>query len=331
MKYEAQLAELADAVDLHQDGSFSWFGHRSGKLDARTRRKMGVELMDRRLSYLLTSRLYESFYLPGGASRWRPTTSADAFGDPKFLKALQLANCSRGPWQSGWLVRATEPEIIVERDGLQFRVRRDQVQPQGGESLQAGEHVSLHLPREHRGLSPGFYMAVGDVSVERDDGPFVRFYWHLAATAAPLLLRLVTSRLAESHVLYRLKVANHPRAYDRTDAGVIYVAQAQYEAATHLLAKIYGELRPFMRPTVPALTKQVRPGLGIAHDPDDGDSYGMNRCRIIAEAIIEASRAERRRGDLLAVIRKAFTTHGLDPNRPFLRSSAEPDLTFPAG
>jgi hypothetical protein len=43
-----------------------------------------------------------------------------------------------------------------------------------------------------------------------------------------------------------------------------------------------------MRPGTPVFTKFLAPGLGLAEDPGQGDSFGQHRCRLLADAMILA-------------------------------------------
>jgi hypothetical protein len=66
-------------------------------------------------------------------------------------------------------------------------------------------------------------------------------------------------------------------------------------------------------------TRALRPGVGLAEEPNTGESFGMNRCRLVAEGIADAWR----RGDQSlpgreAAIAARFTAAGCDLSRPHL-------------
>ena len=62
-----------------------------------------------------------------------------------------------------------------------------------------------------------------------------------------------------------------------------------------------------LRPGTPALTKPLGEGIGLAEDPPGGDSFGMNRCGLLAEAMVRAAERGVRTGqERLALVEEAF-------------------------
>src|SRR5207249_725135 len=157
----------------------------------------------------------------------------------------------------------------------------------GGRTTAIGTSAAVRLPKELLNFSPGFYMALGDEPLpSQEQEALVRLYWHLVSEAAPLLIEHMTARLNRAHISFRLKVVNEPGRYTRCDAGVLYVARRHYDEVAALTFEVYERLSDELRPQVPAFTKQLAPGLGLAEEPGDGESFGMHRCRLLADGII---------------------------------------------
>ncbi|MDD1477914.1 T3SS effector HopA1 family protein [Arthrobacter sp. H16F315] len=317
---ETLVAELLEAAQLHDDGTYSWFGSRSAPLPARVRRELAPEAAREYLLTQVSSVLYQWFYATGGAVRAHESTWVLPSGDESFTAELRSANRSIGPWQSGWVVVQDRPHVLIERDGLRFRALPSQVRSANGAVI--GAKVEARLPSEHLNMSPGFFMVLGD----QDDTPMeaagrVRYYFHLAPRSASMFLELVTSAMNGIGVPFRVKVLNHPEAYRRCDAGVLYVPRIHHERVLPSLLEVHRRLAPTIGPRVPAFTKLVRPGLGVAMDPGDGSSFGQHRCGIVARALVDAHASQVRGTNArLEAVRQAFRYARLDLNRPHLAS-----------
>ena len=143
----------------------------------------------------------------------------------------------------------------------------------------------------------------------------MRFYWNLRAEDAPTLVKGATQLLNDDQIPFRLKVVNDPAHYDRCDAGVLYVQRADYEQVLPIVRRILVELGGNLKKATPVFTKVLAPGLGLAEEPAvSGDSFGMDRCRLLAEAIVRIhERAVAGATDRLAVIEEVFAEDGNQP------------------
>ncbi|QWZ07572.1 hypothetical protein KRR39_19400 [Nocardioides panacis] len=76
------------------------------------------------------------------------------------------------------------------------------------------------------------------------------------------------------------------------------------------------DLRPFLAVGVPALTLPIGRGAALSENPADGRTFGENRCRLVAEAVIGSMRVHHRAQVDRAIAR--FAAAGVDPERPYL-------------
>jgi hypothetical protein len=76
------------------------------------------------------------------------------------------------------------------------------------------------------------------------------------------------------------------------------------------------DLRPFLSAGVPALTLRIGPGASLSENPADGRTFGENRCRLVAAAVIGSMRVHHRAQVDRAIA--AFAEAGVDPERPYL-------------
>ena len=129
-------------------------------------------------------------------------------------------------------------------------------------------------------------------------------------------MHVLTSRLNSASLPFRAKVVNDPARYTRCDAGVLYVHRHDYDAVAPVVRATYRELADGLRPATPAFAKPLAPGLAVAEDPGDGDSFGMHRARLLAEGIVAAG--ERGSDDAVAVVAERFAAAGLDLDKPYV-------------
>ncbi len=111
---------------------------------------------------------------------------------------------------------------------------------------------------------------------------------------------------------------------------MLYLLKEDLDVAVPLLAEVYGEVRGDLKRPVPALTKRIAPGVGLAEDPEGGnDSFGMHRCRLLAEGLVRGwERGAESVEDRLAVVIETFEEAGIDPERPYLNPGSVDDYDF---
>jgi type 2 lantibiotic biosynthesis protein LanM len=158
-----------------------------------------------------------------------------------------------------------------------------------------------------------------------EDLQLLRFYWNLTPAGAAPLMRSLTSELNRAGLPFSFKVVNAPSGFTRCDAGVLYVRKSDYEAVSGIVRLIYPKIADNLNQRVPAFTKRLAPGLGLAEDPGRKlDSFGLHRCRLLAEGLIRASR---QRNDSLPhrlqVVWDHFARNGISLEKPFLSSGSK--------
>jgi hypothetical protein len=331
-----QVAEGAlGAVAIRGRTSFSWFGVPAGDLPAHTESAMSPADARAYLLYQLQTRLYGDFYTQGEA---KPSLSdghvMPPLGPSPFVQALSEANHGTGSLESGWTIVAEDADrLVVERGGLRLWSQPSGVAAANGAPLQPGAAVAVLMPKELLRLSPGYYMALGNRELPTDgSGTIVRFYWDLRSEGAVGLVELLTRSLNDAGHAFRLKVVSDPASYTRCDAGVLYTLASEYEAVAEIVARIYGDVAPVLNAATPAFAKTLAPGLALAEDPSGGmESFGQNRCQLLAEAMIEAAeRGLQSLPERLEVVAERFRAAGLDLDQPYLNSGSTDRYAWPA-
>lgn len=312
--YRKQVAAALGAVRIRGDTRYAWLGRPSRPLP----KPVEAELTEtERRAYLvscLREELYASFYCHGHpvAPRWGEPQPVAA--DEWLLSALSDANGGRGSSEPEWsVVRVEGDEAVVTSDRLRARV------PVGELSAppRPGAAVSLAVPSGLPALAPGFYTVVSDAAGV--PGPVVRAYWSITRASAPALVRELTSRLNRDQVPFRLKVADHPARLDRCDAAVLYLPHDAFGGLRATLHEVALSIR--LRPRVPAFTRELAPGAGLAEDDGAGDSFGVSRCALLADGIVRAHERAVRGDAAVDVIAERFAEAGVELDAPYREPS----------
>lgn len=250
-----------------------------------------------------------------------PTVPAQ---DDNLLQELSAANTSRERWEAGWQIYQVLPsgQVWAHRYGLTRMLWPGEFVTHEGPGVapRVGASVSVFFARESLTMQPGFYFAFGEsVADQQDDTSLVRFYWNIKPSGATNLIRLVTQELNRFQVPFRFKTTSRRANYVRLDAAVLYVNKRFFRIVAELVPDVCREIPEHLQPETPLFTKRLAPGLALAEDPGNGESFGMSRSRIVAEGIwnayVQGSQAEQAR---LQEVINAFSRYEIPFERPYL-------------
>jgi hypothetical protein len=254
--------------------------------------------------------------------------------NPAFLEALSAANTGREHWDAGWQIQQSyqSGQIAAVKGAMTRLVWPGEFHSHGapGVAPQPGTQISLFAPRESRTSQPGFYYAFGEaLADQQDDFGILRFYWNVTADGAAALIRNLTQALNRFAIPFRFKCLQLPELFDRTDAAVLYIAKRHYRVAASILPDVHRAIRPSLEPATPLFAKTLADGLGFAEDPKTGESFGMSRCRLVAEAVCRAHEqgahsAEARLERVIA----AFAAARLSLDAPYLNAGSTDRYAF---
>jgi hypothetical protein len=331
------LQAIVSAVNIHSASSFSFAGGAPvnvGPSGFGQSKNVGPQTPVEPLIQALQSTLYSSCYVrPFDGSSGYPSgiQPLQAASDPGFPARLSQANCSRDHWEPGWIVHQLgHGGMIFVHKGERHRAVQPGEFAGAGMAPQPNQMVSLQVLRESFQMQPGFYFVFGEtISDQYDDFSIVRFYFHLKPEGAPLLIKKLTTDLNLFHVPFRMKCLTDPAQYVRSDSAVLYVSQRFFRITATLLSTLAGA--QWLRPSTPFFTRELAPGLAVAEDPGNGESFGMHRCRMVAEGIVDAwlQRTQSLEARMTAV-RQRFLQNGLTLERPYMSAASQDVFEFPA-
>ncbi len=177
-------------------------------------------------------------------------------------------------------------------------------------------------------VQPAWYMAHG-----RPEPPatkWLRFYWHVSSQGAPVLLGLATEILHRLQVPFRLKVLLDT-SIDRRDAAVLYLPLNRWIVARDFVEAISRQLEDLraLHPEIPLFAKLVRPGVGLAEDPQTGLSFGLHRSGLVARALARNYLAGHTGEDQQwSALSAEFAREGLSIDRPYLNAASRDVYEF---
>ncbi|MBV8772805.1 MAG: hypothetical protein JO166_10840 [Deltaproteobacteria bacterium] len=319
--FSAQIAAAIRAVVIHSDTCYSWLGRRLPALSRSIQLRITPKQVRGYLLYNLQNQLYADFYCHGLAKRRETEASRPLPGLTSFVQALSDANTGRGCYESGWLVsEVKDDEIVARKNGPEFRMSRNDCGGANGGPITPGASLTVHLPKEFLNMSPHFYLALGNEQLPTADATgIVRFYWNLTASGAVSFMHNATRLLNEAHLPFHLKVLRDPELYTRCDAGVLYAPKQNYDAMAEVLVKLYRLTAGKLKPSTPAFTKTLAPGLGLAESPRSTESFGEHRCALLANAMVLAHEHDVESiSDRLGFVMQHFEREQINMDAPFL-------------
>jgi HopA1 effector protein family len=317
------LKQIAQAVRI-TDTTVQWFDDTLFRLSASIRHQSREEQLSS-LSWSLREVLYTHFYTVG-----RPVLSGElaalrsVASHHSLSSDLHKANPGNGRLENGW--RFVRPghrlgTIVVRKDGLTVTALSSDINMMGGAALMDEADLILRVSAGKMSVSPGFYVAHSDIDLDYTHD-LTRFYINVAPSFAPLLLRALFQSLNKDFLSFDLKVASDISLYHRADVAVLYVPRSSGKVALRNIRRVLAQCPDMVRPAVPSLVYKLSAGFGVADSPPDGQSFGIDRCRIIADALVSV-RANPNVNERFSAIALAFKNEGLCVDRPHLGVGVE--------
>ncbi len=302
-------------------------------------------LQHKYLTLLLRNFLYGIYY--NGSLQTVLTLNADSsaypqhqnlenystFGiDWQFYEQLHTSNHSVGYFDPDWQVLRQEPDgrLAVTKGGLTLYVEPNCHLKATIQSPKVGELVDIWMPKNR--LSNGCYIAISNVA-QRICNPdydlgLGRIYFNFTPNGAIAMMDSLTQHLNTVSIAFNFQVLYNPYGYGRYDSGILYFESDDYSVVRKVLQVVYPEHQSHFHNEVPLFTKFLAPGLSLAEEPTQKfaaqESFGMNRCQILANALLEAwQKGKNSAHERMRVISQHFALLGIDLQRPYLNPSSE--------
>ncbi len=323
-KLHHDINEVLNAINLFSETSYSINGTVRDLSNIKLKLENGEILQaddHNKASFykdILKTDIYNQLYKKGSSEK----VFIDRVDSDRFMFQLSKANNGNGTWEDQWFIVGEELNtelVIVKKNKLMFWVSKDEVMCKDNK-FERGAPCLVKVGKEVKNLRPGFYMAFGNKNKEEVlnySDQLTRFYWHLTPSAAIKYIELITSELNAIGCCFRTKVLSNANAYDRSDAGVLYLDKSQLSIALPVISKVHAILKPSLKHKTPLFTKTLGKGLSFAEDPQNGSSFGISRAQIIANTLYNCFDNEVKSEEVKDEIYAAFYTHGISPQMPY--------------
>jgi hypothetical protein len=255
--------------------------------------------------------------------------------DPEHARRLSAANRGRERWDPGWQiyqVAANGQVFILKGDRQRAATPGEYIAEQmTGLAPAAGSTVTLRVARESHILQPGFYYMFGEIPTDIwDEHTLIRFYFSCTAQGITDLVHHLTGELNRYQVPYRMKALTDPAHYTRTDSMVLYCARRYFAPIAGIIMSLGPAATAGLKDSVPLFAKPMRPGVAVAEDPGNNQSFGMHRCGLVAEGLVDAWQQGAREPDKrLDCVAARFTANRLRLERAYLGPDAVDHFIMP--
>lgn len=300
---------------------------------AETIRSAAATADEERFLNVLRDFLYVSYYCPGFR---RETLSRSRIEPIDLTEEFVKANQSRSRLESGWRIwqiLAPDRFIAYKEDRFKIVAAGDFLNSGGsGVPLLRETPIDIFFPAGSGALQPAFYFVFGERTADsQDEYQLLRIYFNIENSGAASLVETVSANFNRRQIPFHFKCLKNAQQYERSDAAVLYISKRYWHIARLTLIDIQRIIKSYLREETPLFTKRLAPGIAIAEDPGDGNSFGLHRCRLLAESLwISYLNGEFTAPVRLTRLKSYFRRCGLDLSKPYLNAfSFEPaNLSF---
>ena len=343
-RLQAVLEDIVNLVEIRSDFSVRHPDYKALELPAEAIvrfQKMPPKMQQKYLSLQLRSFLYGIYY--SGSMRQALALDAEDNNLPldlenntilgvdlEFYNRIHKSNSGQGYFQPGWSILEEEDDgsLVVTNGSLKLHIERDRHLRSGEQDAVVGNTVAIKMPKNC--VQNGFYVSVGNTraNLHQDKSTLVRIYFNLTPNGAVAVMGSLTQQLNEQNIPFDFKVLYNPQDYQRHDSGVLYFDKTNYQQVRQILQQVYQQHQPHFKVEVPLFTLQLAPGLALAEEPNqkfaEVESFGMNRCQIIANGLLKAWYEGKNLSDeKMQCIVEQFSLLGVDLNYTHLNADSE--------
>jgi len=324
----SEISKIFKLLEIDSPAAFTFAGSRfttPGEPDAEETR--GATLA------ALTQQLYLNCFCRRftGVLKEHALPTADASDD--LSTELSVANQAKSRWSGGWTIISIDASgriLAQQTDAVRLFWPGEYVVPDLAASApRVGASARVHVAAESLSAQPGFYFAFGEsLEDRRENTDIIRFYLSVSDNGVGHLLHDLTLKLNRFFVPYRLKCFIRRAQYWRLDAVVLCVERRFYQISAELIPGIYDCVRRDMQTASPLFTKTLAPGLAFPEDPPSGVGFGLDRCGLLARALLEGYDNHAAGSELLPIVEKKFGREGLSLDKPYLNPGSVDDYEF---
>lgn len=339
----AALEDIVTKVQIQSDFTITHADYQPLKLADEivvSLQNLPIEIQNRYLNLQLRNFLYGIYYNGQLKATLANNVNPDSLLEIKklennqagafnreFYEDLQKSNCGKGYFDPRWLVVKQESDhlLAVQKDDLTLHIEPERYLQLAEQSANVGDEVAVLMPPNL--IEQAYYVAVSDAGLVNKTLA-VNINFNFISEGAIALMKSLTQQLNEINIPFTFKVLYDPDNYQRCDCGVLQFESHNYHIVKQILQTVYIANKCLFRDLVPLFTKLLAPGLSLAEEPNnkftDQENFGMNRCRILANALLEAwQEGDNSQQGKMHYVDRHFSQHLIDLQRPYLNANSE--------
>lgn len=300
MEYKDQIKRIVEGIQIHTKKSYEVEGKRkfvrnqtpfanyTGDLKNFGSNHVSDSNTERQnLINSLVNTIYATYYCgihEDNAHKMPSKSEREA-----FMEELSQANKSKGGFDVNWKIYNTDTSgnTFIQKGEWFRRLLPNSFVYQNPRQQypQVNTFVNIKKDRESRTIQPVFYHVFSD-EIFPQEVDLARIYWNVKPQGISKLVTLLTSTLNNYKIPFQFKCLNHADLYVRSDSAVLYLDKRNVQIVLVLLKSIIKELQNDLNDAIPMFTKKLFKGISYAEDPGKGQSFGMSRSQVIAEALV---------------------------------------------
>ena len=269
--------------------------------------------------------LYQTAYCQNGESN-APVAESPTM-DAAFVSQLAAVSATKDRWEAGWTAEAIDPNgyLTAIRYANRQRFPSGQYRFSGQQPSQAGQLVEVFFSGHSTSIQPGFVYILGEeLSQIEDDTNWLRIYFNIQVDGAVTLVRKVSTLLNQFCIPFKLKLLASPVVFQRVDSAVLFVNRRFYRPVLYLLTRVIPDISSVLDKATPLFSKRLYAGVGLAEDPGNGESFGLNRCLLLAQAVWGAyERGDQSSDARIEELKRLFADQRLSFGAPHLSANKE--------
>lgn len=229
--------------------------------------------------------IYDEYYLNKKVATFEITRD--------FKRQLKRANNTKAVPHRGWVIIHinNDNSVVVEMGNRRLLAKSGDfiANKHFGSNLTLNNNVTLYNKSDYSDDNGVFYHVFGKAIGDRFNESLLRFYFNLRPSGMPILIDFLTSVINPIEIPFQFKCLHDCTNYGRADAGVLYFEKRFFFDLISILKDAKKLVAIHSNPDTPLFARRLAPGIAFAENPPDpNESFGTSRCRLIAEAIVEA-------------------------------------------
>lgn len=253
--------------------------------------------------------------------------------NPNFADTLKTANTSNTIKHTNWLIihENADGSIVVQKNNRRLVVFPGTyiLEKFSKTGAAIGEKVTLVNFLDYDDEASIFFFTFGNELRDDFNESLTRFYFNILPNKLPDLITYLTTELNRIKVPFQFKCIKKADFFYRADKAILYIEKRYLNLTISTISDVKVKFNTVLINNIPLFTRRLAPGIAFAENPvDPNESFGTSRCRLIAEAIVEAH--EKNIKDVKFHVLQYIEKKGYDLDKFYLNPGSRFEYDFSA-